>query len=77
MPRSMILLKAVRLVIYPEIMEDEIVHNHFDCPSCGVKYSPSEQYEEIKFGIECRECHARFITDHDWIDENASWRQIQ
>lgn len=59
------------LEIYAEICCDlcnEIIHNHLDCPACGMNYAPSEQYGCIDtrvdgfYEIQCEACKSVFRT---------------
>ena len=58
--------------LLPEICCDEcfdVIHNHFDCPSCGKKYAGTTIYGSIEDQDEnffCEECGTEFaIIDYD------------
>jgi transcription elongation factor Elf1 len=61
-----------RIRIYPEVCCEEcgeVIHNHFDCPACGLKYSPSDQFcdlyeEPAPVMISCEKCGAKFRLHH-------------
>ena len=79
--------QAQRLVgkirIYPEMCCDEcgeVIHNHFDCPACGLKYSPSDQYgdlyqEPAPVIIGCEKCNAKFQLHHGDIWDGV-WERV-
>ncbi len=56
----------MKIDFYPEICCDycnEVIHNHFDCPSCNRKYAGTSMYGEIDSyytEFSCEECNARF-----------------
>jgi hypothetical protein len=72
----------MKITVYGELCCDdcgEIIHNHFDCPSCGLEYAPSDAYHDLGHEnpaiIGCEKCHARFQLIHgDWYD--GDWTQI-
>jgi transcription elongation factor Elf1 len=69
--------------IYPELCCDEcveVIHNHFDCPACGEKYSPSDQYcdlyqEPAPIIISCEKCNAKFRLHHGDIWDGV-WERV-
>jgi len=61
------------VTLQSEICCDEclnVIHNHFDCPSCGNKYAGTTIYgslEDHDDNFFCEECGAEFtIVDNDW-----------
>ena len=71
------------LYIYSEVCCDycnEIVHNHFDCPICGKKSSPSDSYYDLNEDkgdctVECP-CGAKFNTKQYPYSREAIWEQV-
>jgi hypothetical protein len=71
------------LSIYPEICCEEcgeIEHNHFDCPACGLKYAPTDQFcalyeEPPPVIVSCEKCGARFqlMSGDTW---SGTWAQL-
>jgi predicted nucleic acid-binding Zn ribbon protein len=62
----------MKLNIYSETCcEDcyEIIHNHFDCPSCGMMYASTDVYSDFRDywlineqpKITCEHCNATYI----------------
>jgi len=75
----------MRLKIYAEICCEycnDIIHNHFDCPSCGNHYTPSDQYiglEEYSgdCSLTCEECGAEYHTsDRNPYSVEAEWERV-
>lgn len=72
-----------RIEVYPEgccELCNEIVHNHLDCPACGVKNAPSEQYcnlnEDSPIQITCAKCKATFETKTDAYSSDSVWIRV-
>lgn len=74
-----------RIRIYPEICCEEcgdVIHNHFDCPACGMAYAPSDRYcplykEAPPVRMSCEKCGAMFqlvsggTFDGEWALSSA------
>ncbi len=74
----------MKIKFYPEICCDycdEIIHNHFDCPSCDKKYAGTSFYHEIEkedTEFECESCNARFtqVSSNDGFPFYGEWEQV-
>jgi len=71
-----------RISVYSEICCEEcgeIIHNHLDCPVCGVKWAASDNYhnlgDEKPYQLVC-ECGAVFETKDYPYDSDVVWTQI-
>jgi transcription elongation factor Elf1 len=76
----------LKLELYPEGCCDfcgDVIHNHFDCPSCGKKNASTDIYMDVHFldigdELSCESCNAKFIlkgnSNYD-IDE-YEWEKV-
>lgn len=68
------------LNIYKEICCDlcnEVIHIHFDCPSCKTEYAPTDCYLWPVTILSCEECGAAFERcGREWLFW-PSWKLIK
>jgi len=75
----------MKLKVYPENCCEvcgEIIHNHFDCPECGV-YASSDVYEALydvpknKRIMTCKNCGAQYqLIDGEPYSPTAEWFKL-
>jgi len=64
------MMKQYTIKLQPELCCEEcynVIHNHFDCPVCNIKYAGTTIYgdlEDCDEGFCCEECGAEFIIPH-------------
>jgi transcription elongation factor Elf1 len=55
---------------------NEVIHNHFDCPSCGEKYASSDCYDYFDYKpgeqVGCESCGAVF----EYVRDYEVWKLV-
>ena len=77
----------LKITIYSERHCDEcndFIHNHMDCPACGLEYAGTDAYgtdlndHAGDCTLKCEECGARFHTagQHPYDEDAEQWEQL-
>jgi len=59
---------------------NEIIHNHFDCPLCGKKWTSGnfiDLNEEKPCILHCDSCGAEFITTDPPYADGTEWETLK